>query len=247
MSRLPNWILTSSSDDDEAQQEPPAAPATHWEGREGSAVDLGLGRVGYFIAPVVERGRSVILLSDFGQGLDECELSAADRLAELGQATLAIDLFGDHQDPETIDPEAAARLVSSSIDTVIAGGFAASGTVGLVGFGVGAAVAMWIAGSEERVNCVVAFSPHSPWHEVSRTRLLSATAYLCHQGDGEQPAGAPSAAVTEMELRDQGVDATFHVYPNTGVHFYDEDHPEYSEGMSDIAWQRTALFLDRHL
>lgn len=230
-----------------AEQEPVAAPATHWEGREGSAVDLGMGRTGYFIAPVYEQGRAVILLSDLGHGLAESELSAADRLAELGQATLAIDLFGEHQDPGTLDPETAARLVASSIDTVIAGGFASTGKVGLVGFGVGAALAMWIAGSDERVNSVVAFSPHSPWPEVSRTRLLSAAAYLCHQGDAPQPAGAPSAALAEMELRDQGVDATFHVYPNTGVRFYDEDDPEYEARMADVAWQRTSLFLQRHL
>lgn len=224
-----------------------AAPATHWEGREGSAVDLGLGRTGYFIAPVIERGRAVILLSDLGQGLDEFELIAAERLADLGHSTLAIDVFGEHEDPDSIDPETASRLVATSIDTVIAGGFAASGTVGLVGFGVGGALAMWIAGSEERVTSVVAFSPHSPWPEVTRTRLLSGAAYLCHQGDGEQPPGAPSPALAEMELRDQGVDATFHVYPSTGLHFFDEQDPDFHERMTDIAWQRTSLFLDRHL
>ena len=137
--------------------------------------------------------------------------------------------------------------MNSSIDTVIAGGFAASGTVGLLGFGVGGALAMWIAGSEERVSSVVAFSPHSPWPEVGRTRQLSSTAYLCHQGDAEQPAGAPSPMLAEMELRDQGIDATFHVYPNTDVHFYDGQSSEFQERMADIAWQRTELFFERHL
>ena len=230
--------------DDPVEDSPP--PAVHWEGRTGSSVDLGHDRGGYFIAPVVEHGRAVVLLADLGEGLDELALNSADRLAAMGHSTLAVDLFGAHDRPEHLDPDTVVRLVSSAIETLISGGFAASGTVGLVGFGVGGAMAMWIAGLEERVTSVVAFSPYSPWPEIGFARRLSDAAYLCHQGDGQQPEGAPQAALTEMELRDQGLDATFHVYPRSEADFF-RSGQNFNDRMSGVAWQRTELFLDRHL
>ena len=221
--------------------------ATPWAGREGNEVDLGFDRAGYFIAPVVERGRAVVVLSDMGDHLSDAVLDSADQLASLGHSALAIDLFGDGDDSSRLDPERVVRVVARAVDTLIAGGFASAGTVGLVGFGVGGGLALWIAGLEERVTSVVAFGPHSPWAEVGVGWRLSEAAYLCHQGSSDQPTGAPDAAKTEIELRDLGLDATFHVYPAESVSFYKPADEGYDEAMTDVAWQRTELFLDRHL
>lgn len=222
-------------------------PAMPWRGREGSEVDLGFDRAGYFIAPIVERGRAVVVLSDMGDHLSEHVLDSADRLAGFGHSALAIDVFTEGDDSARLDPEKVVRLVARAIDTLIAGGFAASGTVGLVGFGVGGGLALWIAGLEERVTSVVAFGPHSPWAEVGVGWRLSEAAYLCHQGSSDQPTGAPDAAKTEIELRDLGLDATFHVYPAPSVAFYKPHDDGHDSAMTDVAWQRTELFLDRHL
>jgi dienelactone hydrolase len=221
--------------------------AVPWAGRQGNEVDLGAGRRGYFIAPVVERGHAVVVLSDIGDHLADHVLDASDRIASLGNSALAVDLFIDDSGPGNLDPDAVVRLVASAIDTLIAGGFAASGTVGLVGFGVGGSLAMWIAGLEERVTSVAAFGPHSPWSEVGVGWRLSEAAYLSHQSASEQPPGAPDAAKTEIELRDLGLDATFHVYPVEAVDFYKPGSSGYDARMSGVAWQRTELFLERHL
>ena len=109
------------------------------------------------------------------------------------------------------------------------------------------ALAMWIAGLEERVRSVVAFGPHSPWAEVGVGWRLSESAYLSHQSGGDQPPGAPNAAKTEIELRDLGLDATFHVYPTKAVDFYKPGTDGYDDRLTDVAWQRTELFLERHL
>jgi dienelactone hydrolase len=222
-------------------------PAVPWSGRQGNQVDLGSGRTGYFIAPVVERGHAVVVLSDVGDHLAEHVLDASDRIAGLGNAALAVDLLTAEQEPSELNPDDVVRLVASAIDTLIAGGFAAAGTVGLVGFGVGGSLAMWIAGLEERVRSVVAFGPHSPWAEVGVGWRLSESAYLGHQSDGEQPPGAPDAAKTEIELRDMGLDATFHVYPTNAVDFYKPGTEGHDARLTDVAWQRTELFLERHL
>lgn len=222
-------------------------PAVPWSGRPGNQVDLGSGRTGYFVAPVVERGHAVVVLSDLGDHLADHLLDASDRIATLGNSALAVDLLTADRDPAELDPDEVVRLVARAIDTLIAGGFAAAGTVGLVGFGVGGALAMWIAGLEERVRSVVAFGPHSPWSEVGVGWRLSESAYLSHQSDGEQPPGAPNAAKTEIELRDLGLDATFHVYPTKAVDFYKPGIDGFDARLTEVAWQRTELFLERHL
>lgn len=224
-----------------------ARPAVPWSGRHGNQVDLGGGRTGYFIAPVVERGHAVVVLSDVGDHLPDHVLDASDRIASLGNSALAVDLLSSGRDASELDPDEVVRLVASAIDTLIAGGFAAAGTVGLVGFGIGGALAMWIAGLEERVRSVVAFGPHSPWAEVGVGWRLSDAAYLSHQSAGEQPPGAPDAAKTEIELRDLGLDATFHVYPTEAVDFYKPGTDGHNDRLTDVAWQRTELFLERHL
>jgi enoyl-CoA hydratase len=221
--------------------------AVPWPGRQGNEVDLGIGRRGYFIAPVVERGHAVVVLSDIGDHLADHVLDASDRIASLGNSALAVDLFTDDSGPGDLHPDAVVRLVATAIDTLIAGGFAASGTVGLVGFGVGGSLAMWIAGLEERVTSVAAFGPHSPWAEVGVGWRLSEAAYLCHQSSSTQPPGAPDPAKTEIELRDLGLDATFHTYPVEPVDFYKPGTSGYDARMADVAWQRTELFLERHL
>ncbi len=234
---------------DEPVDEPvdSARPAVPWSGRQGNQVDLGGGRTGYFIAPVVERGHAVVVLSDVGDHLADHVLDASDRIATLGNSALAVDLLTADRDPVDLDPDEVVRLVARAIDTLIAGGFAAAGTVGLVGFGVGGALAMWIAGLEERVRSVVAFGPHSPWAEVGVGWRLSEAAYLSHQSGGEQPSGAPDPAKTEIELRDLGLDATFHVYPTTAADFYKPGTERHDPRLTDVAWQRTELFLERHL
>ncbi len=232
-----------SGDADQAE----TRAAVPWTGRQGNEVDLGFGRRGYFIAPVVERGHAVVVLSDIGDHLADHVLDASDRIAALGNSALAVDLFTDDSGPGDLDPDAVVRLVASAIDTLIAGGFAASGTVGLVGFGVGGSLAMWIAGLEERVTSVVAFGPHSPWAEVGVGWRLSEAAYLCHQSSSGQPPGAPDAAKTEIELRDLGLDATFHVYPTQPVDFYKPGTGGHDARLTSVAWQRTELFLERHL
>ena len=236
--------LSEQLDEPDASDTRPAVP---WAGRQGNEVDLGAGKRGYFIAPVVERGHAVVVLCDIGDHLAEHVLDASDRIASLGNSALAVDLFTDENGPGDVDPDGVVKLVASAIDTLIAGGFAASGTVGLVGFGVGGSLAMWIAGLEERVTSVVAFGPHSPWAEVGVGWRLSEAAYLCHQSASKQPAGAPEAAKTEIELRDLGLDATFHIYPVDPVDFYKPGSAGYDARLTDVAWQRTELFLERHL
>lgn len=212
-----------------------------WPGREGSDIDLS-GLRGYFIAPVVETGRAVVILSDVEKGLSESVLTSADRLAELGIASLAVDLAEDR-----VGPDGAARLVSAAVETLRAGGFTTSGSVALVGFGSGGALALWIAGVEERVTAAVAFGPYSPWPEVGPGVGRSEASYLCHQSGDDRREGSPNPTLVEMELRDEGLDATFHVYPRTGTDFYDQGSDRYSDALAAVAWQRTELFLERHL
>jgi len=52
---------------------------------------------------------------------------------------------------------------------------------------------------------------------------------------------------TEQALVQSGRVAQFHIYPGT-KHWFDEpSRPEFDKAASELAWQRTAAFLDTHL
>ena len=49
----------------------------------------------------------------------------------------------------------------------------------------------------------------------------------------------------ESSLRDLGLDATFHMYRRAVPGFFDPSSEHYDPEMTDLAWQRTRLFLKR--
>ena len=52
----------------------------------------------------------------------------------------------------------------------------------------------------------------------------------------------------ERELRDAGVDVTFHHYPGTSHAFFNDERPEVHDAeAADTSWQRSLEFLRAHL
>jgi carboxymethylenebutenolidase len=61
---------------------------------------------------------------------------------------------------------------------------------------------------------------------------------------------SPPELVDQMErqLRDAGVDVTFHRYPGTTLAFFNDDRPEVHDAeAAELSWQRTLEFLRQHL
>jgi carboxymethylenebutenolidase len=52
----------------------------------------------------------------------------------------------------------------------------------------------------------------------------------------------------ERQLRDAGVDVTFHRYPGTGHAFFNDDRPEvHDPEAAETSWRRSLEFLRAHL
>jgi carboxymethylenebutenolidase len=51
----------------------------------------------------------------------------------------------------------------------------------------------------------------------------------------------------EQDLKNGGVDVTFHIYPKTAHWFMEEDRPEYNASAASLAWERTYEFLKKNL
>jgi carboxymethylenebutenolidase len=61
---------------------------------------------------------------------------------------------------------------------------------------------------------------------------------------------APPELVEQMErqLRDAGVDVTFHRYPGTTHAFFNDHRPEVHDAeAAELSWRRTLEFLREHL
>ena len=53
-----------------------------------------------------------------------------------------------------------------------------------------------------------------------------------------------AAAELEAELKRLGKDVSFHVYPDAGHAFFNEDRPEaYHQESAELLWERTIAFL----
>jgi carboxymethylenebutenolidase len=70
---------------------------------------------------------------------------------------------------------------------------------------------------------------------------------LGHFAENDEFEALDDVRATEKALKESGAVAQFHVYPGT-KHWFDEpSRPEYDKAASELAWQRTRDFLDKHL
>ncbi|MGF1665712.1 MAG: crotonase/enoyl-CoA hydratase family protein [Acidimicrobiia bacterium] len=200
-------------------------------------------------------GRAVLVIHD-RWGFDHHARAVADRLAEAGFVAAAVGLVdptghGNIADADkkidTLEEDETARILSGAVQMLrsLPG---SSGRVGVVGFGVGGGLAMWVAASEPSLRACVAYGPTSPWSGVTPDFTAPHTAFLGHYGAFDDRASPHTAYQLEMRLREVGIDATFETYRRAGSEFYRSDDPaRFHEQATELAWSRTIGFLDRAL
>lgn len=200
-------------------------------------------------------GPTVLVIHD-RWGLDDHARMTTDRLRDGGFTAAAVALFeathhGDEAEAdkhvEALEEQEARRILAAAID-MLASLPEASGRVGVVGFGVGGGLAMWMASSQPSLRAVVAYGPTSPWSGVSPEFDAAHTAFLGHYGAFDEKASPHTAYQLEMRMREAGVDATFETYRRAGSEFYRaDDIQRYDEQATELAWSRTIGFLRRAL
>lgn len=206
---------------------------------------------GYLTLATSGDSRPAVIVIQEGWRLDPHVTSVADRFAEAGFVALALDIVHgaeSDQPDRPVRPVIAAELNEaakgiSDAAEFLAGRSAATGKVGVVGFGAGGSLALWSAAQTERIVGAVGFYPVLPWggmpthwsEYAGKSTLIHCCGQDASTGGGAQAARrAIEAAGGECQLCD---------YPGTARSFFNDDRPEaYHQQAAASAWARTLEF-----
>jgi carboxymethylenebutenolidase len=198
-------------------------------------------------------------------GLDDVMVRAADRVAEMGHLVLAPDLFARGRRPVCLTQTFTAlrRGSGRAFDDIEAARAAlladrrCSGSVGVIGFCVGGAFALVLAGRPGWDAAVVNYGmlPDDP-------AVLDGACPVVASYGGRDRFLAGSADKLERALASRGVPHDVKEYPDAGHSFLNDEHnaPWYAAPMgrfvmhagpepasAEDAWGRIEVFLDQHL
>lgn len=209
---------------------------------------------GGYLASGEGAGPGVVVIHEWS-GLVPHIRDVCDRLAAEGFTALAPDLLdgrpiADEDDEDekartALGPEAVARDLSGAVD-FLAGHRAVRGSgVGVVGFGMGGGLALWLASLRPGdVRAVVPFYGAMPWAESQPDWDRVKAPVEGHYGEEDGWATPESARSLERELESRGTEVRLFLYPGAGHGFFDDSRPEaYAEDAARQAWVRTLEFL----
>jgi carboxymethylenebutenolidase len=206
---------------------------------------------GYLAVPESGDGPGVLVLHAWW-GLTDFFKHVCDRLAAEGFVALAPDLL-DGKTATTVDeaealladrnPDEIAHLTRSSLRTLRTMPITPDGPVGLLGFSMGASMALWLSAREAHdVAATVAF-----YGAQDIDFAHASSAYLGHFAETDPYVDDDELSLLEAELHLDELDVTFHRYPGTHHWFFEEDRPEHDATAAALAWDRTLTFLREHL
>jgi carboxymethylenebutenolidase len=206
---------------------------------------------GYLAVPAGEHGPGVIVLQEWW-GVDEHIRSLCDRLAAEGFYALAPDLY--RGETTTQPSEAQQKMMALSMGEVeqeMCGaadhlasqpGFEGPG-VGAVGFCLGGGLAVWAAATCPNIAAAVTFYYVMPHGKPDFGAIHGPV--LGHFGTADEFIPIEDAEKLESELKDAGVDTTFHYYEGAGHAFVNDTNRlgTHDPELAQLAWGRTVDFL----
>jgi carboxymethylenebutenolidase len=206
---------------------------------------------GYLAVPNSGRGPAIVVMQEWW-GLDEHIRSICDRFAAEGFYALAPDLF--RGETTTQPSEAEQKMMAMSMDQAekdMCGaadylasqpGFEGPG-VGAVGFCLGGGLAVWAAATCPKITAAVSYYYVMPHGKPDFTEITGPV--LGHFGTADAFIPLDDANKLEAELRDAGVDVTFHHYEGAGHAFFNDTNRlgTYDPELAQSSWDRTVSFL----
>jgi carboxymethylenebutenolidase len=206
----------------------------------------------YLALPAGTSGPGVLVLHAWW-GLTPFFKSICDCLAKHGFVALAPDLYGGKAAAtiseaqmlmaQTDFNQAQALVVASLFH--LGGLPAVTGRgLGLLGFSMGAAWALWLSSfAPQDVAAVVTFYGTDEFDPSE-----SQAAYLGHYADVDEYEPAEGVRRLEALLKASGRETCFYSYPGTQHWFFEKDRPlAYNPAAANLAWKRTIKFLNKNL
>lgn len=199
------------------------------------------------MAPVPHAG---LILLHAWWGLNGDVLARAERLRAEGYEVVTPDLFGgrvaktiDEAKAQTAGEQENEAKLTQMVDDAVTDLAKKVDRIGIVGwsFGVWYAWKMGITRAD-KVRALVLFYGIGPNEPDAPT-----TPVLAHYAEHDEFEDINFARQVETEMKAAGHDVRVELYPGT-KHWFDEpSRPEYDKAASDLAWDRTRAFLQKHL
>ncbi|HEY2570863.1 MAG TPA: dienelactone hydrolase family protein [Solirubrobacteraceae bacterium] len=206
---------------------------------------------GYLATAAGDGGPAVIVLQEWW-GIEEHIRSVCDRLAQAGFYALAPDLYGG--ETTTQPSEAEQKMMALSMDKVepqmcgaaehLAGLPGVQGdSVGALGFCLGGGLAVWAAATCPKITAAVTYYYVMPHGKPDFAAVKGPV--LGHFGTADEFIPHDDAKALETQLRDAGVDVTFHYYDGAGHAFFNDSNRlgTYDAEAAQLSWERTVSFL----
>lgn len=206
---------------------------------------------GYLSVPPAGHGPATIVLQEWW-GLDEHIRSVCDRLAAEGFFALAPDLFRGETTTQPSEAEQKTMALSmdqAELDMCGAADFLASQPgvegpgVGSLGFCLGGGLSLWAAASCPQITAAVTYYYVMPHGKPDFSKIKGPV--LGHFGTDDEFISHDEAKALESELRDAGVDVTFHYYEGAGHAFFNDTDRlgTHDPEIAQTSWEQTLSFL----
>jgi carboxymethylenebutenolidase len=200
---------------------------------------------GYLATPANGHGPGVVVIQEWW-GLVPHIRDLCDRLAAEGFVALAPDLY---HGKETREPDEAGKLLMELDLPTAAREKTAGDRVGIVGFCMGGALALYAATLSDVFAAVVPFYPYMGVTAAAKPEIANIKgAVLGHFATKDEAYTREQVAALETELRDAGVDVEFFWYEGADHAFFNDTRPEvFDEDAARLSWDRTRAFFRTHL
>ncbi|HEY0366180.1 MAG TPA: dienelactone hydrolase family protein [Pyrinomonadaceae bacterium] len=209
---------------------------------------------GYLATPKQGSGPGVIVIQEWWGLVDHIK-DLCDRFAEEGFVALAPDLY---HGKSAKSPDEAGRLMmamriddaerdlSAAVEYLTIQDSTTSEKVGVVGFCMGGALALYTATKNDNVGACVVFYGGHPKVKPDLPNLNAPVLGLYAEND--RSVTPDSVRALEREVKALGKPIEVVIYSGADHGFFNDTRPEvYNAEASADAWQRTIAFLREHL
>ena len=209
---------------------------------------------GYLAVPEQGSGPGVIVIQEWWGLVDHIK-DVCDRFAAEGFVALAPDMY---HGKSTKSPDEAGKLMmalrideaerdlSAAVDYLETQDSTTSNKVGVVGFCMGGALALYAASKNSKIGACVVFYGIHPKVKPDLPNLQAPV--LGNYGEKDRSVPPAVAHDLERQLKDLGKQVDMKIYKGADHAFFNDTRAEvYDAESSADAWQRTLAFLREHL
>jgi carboxymethylenebutenolidase len=204
----------------------------------------------HYAYPSMQAKRPAILVLHDRFGLHAYIHSALNVLASVGYRAYAFPLLSADSitatgyPPVSFDSSDIARLTQIAVEVMSEDG--CNGRLGLLGFDVGAALAIETVARIPFIKACVGFYPSGGTATLSRLAFAQSPILLGVAGEDTECDIADVAAMREI-LLDQGFTPRVQHYKDTKRFFFNPEHEHYSSPTIRVAWNELIRFFHNSL